>query len=49
MMGLVMRYLLGWGWEQACGRDGTALFTSQHGGQGGPAAILAQFQIGTLR
>ena len=32
-----------------CGRDGTALFTSQHGGQGGPAAILAQFQIGTLR
>ena len=32
-----------------CGRDGTALFTSQHGGQGGPAAILAQLQIGTLR
>ena len=31
-----------------CGRDGTAAFEGQHGGQGRPAAELASFKIGTL-
>lgn len=34
--------------KQLCGRDGTALFTSQHGGQSSPATALANFKIGRL-
>lgn len=31
-----------------CGKDGSAAFNGQHGGQGRPAAELRQFLIGTL-
>lgn len=31
-----------------CGRDATAAFKGQHGGQGEPAGRLASFKIGTL-
>lgn len=32
-----------------CGRDATASFTSEHGGDSEPAAELASFRIGRLR
>jgi cytochrome b involved in lipid metabolism len=32
-----------------CGRDGTAAFTEQHGGERRPANELAGFKIGTLK
>lgn len=32
-----------------CGTDGSKAFTGKHGGQGGPAAQLAKYQIGVLR
>jgi len=32
-----------------CGRDGSAAFNAQHQGQGGPAAILKTFKIGSVR
>ena len=31
-----------------CGKDGTALFTAQHGGQSTPVSVLAAYKIGTL-
>ncbi len=31
-----------------CGKDGSPMFESQHGGQNKPANILAKFKIGTL-
>ena len=31
-----------------CGKDGTAAFNNQHGGQGKPEQILSTFLIGTL-
>lgn len=31
-----------------CGKDGTALFTAQHGGQSTPVSVLASYKIGTL-
>ncbi len=31
-----------------CGKDGSAAFTGQHGGQSRPASELAGFKIGTL-
>lgn len=31
-----------------CGKDGTAAFSGQHGGQGRPASELAAFKIGAL-
>ena len=34
--------------KQMCGRDGTSDFTSQHGGQSGPAASLKGFKLGPL-
>ena len=33
---------------QLCGKDGTALFTGQHGGQTQPESTLASFKIGVL-
>ena len=32
-----------------CGKDGTAAFTGQHGGQARPASELAGFYIGNLK
>lgn len=32
-----------------CGKDGTAMFTGQHGGQATPESALRSFQIGVLR
>lgn len=32
-----------------CGRDGSAAFNAQHGGQRRPASELAQFYIGVLK
>lgn len=32
-----------------CGTDGTANFTSQHGGKKGPESSLAKFEIGVLK
>ncbi|MDP9801181.1 putative membrane protein [Arcanobacterium wilhelmae] len=32
-----------------CGTDGTAAFTVQHGGEGEPAAELAQFKLGPVK
>ena len=32
-----------------CGKDGTAVFTGQHGGQSRPESILASFFIGNLK
>ncbi len=31
-----------------CGKDGSAAFTAQHGGQGAPASALATLAVGTL-
>ena len=31
-----------------CGKDGTTAFTTQHGGQGNPASVLAGLQVGVL-
>lgn len=32
-----------------CGKDGTAAFSAQHGGQGRPEATLAKYYIGVLK
>ncbi len=32
-----------------CGKDGSALFNTQHGGASKPASILAKYKIGTLK
>ncbi|MEK7646235.1 MAG: cytochrome b5-like heme/steroid binding domain-containing protein [Patescibacteria group bacterium] len=41
------------GGEQAilsiCGKDGTAAFNGQHGGQGAPANVLTKFYLGELK
>ncbi len=34
--------------KSLCGVDGTSAFSSQHGGQGSPASVLAQFKIGIV-
>lgn len=34
---------------QLCGKDGTAKFTGQHGGQSQPESALASFKIGTIK
>jgi hypothetical protein len=31
-----------------CGRDATASFNGQHGGEGGPASFLADYLLGQL-
>ncbi len=35
--------------KSLCGVDGTTAFSSQHGGQGSPASILAQYKIGVVK
>lgn len=32
-----------------CGKDGSPLFNTQHGGEGKPASILAKYKIGSLK
>ncbi len=32
-----------------CGKDGTTMFSGQHGGQAAPMSALASFQIGTVK
>ncbi|MBI5456623.1 hypothetical protein HY969_02685 [Candidatus Kaiserbacteria bacterium] len=34
--------------KSMCGVDGTAAFNGQHGGQGTPASVLAQYKIGVV-
>jgi cytochrome b involved in lipid metabolism len=31
-----------------CGRDASASFNGQHGGEGGPASFLAEYRLGEL-
>lgn len=35
--------------KSICGVDGTAAFSGQHGGQGKPSSVLAQFKIGVVQ
>lgn len=35
--------------KSICGVDGTAAFSGQHGGQGKPSSVLAQFKIGVIQ
>jgi cytochrome b involved in lipid metabolism len=35
--------------KSLCGVDGTAAFSNQHGGQGKPSSVLAQYKIGIVQ